>query len=96
MKLVGTHEELTLAKGQNSKEVLSLTNETNSLKEQLHEKKHLIVQFQQRMNDKEQEIIHLQHQLEGRDKLHLENERNFLRDIRNREDANKDVVKRMQ
>lgn len=89
LSLVEKHEQLVQNNGEKSNDILVLTAETNHLKQILAENKLLIAKYSNRLKEKDQEMHDLAEQLRDKNKVHLDYERTFMKDLKSKElDAN--------
>ena len=62
-----------------------LTSELNQLKQEIIKRKELLASYQARLDEKDKEIKKIHDTLADRNVVHLENERSFLHDLKQKE-----------
>ena len=73
-----------------------LSTELNQLKQEIIKRKELLTSYQTRLDDKDKEIKKIHDTLADRNKVHLENERSFLHDLKQKDESHQHITLRMR
>ena len=73
-----------------------LTSELNQLKQEIIKRKQLLTSYQTRLDDKDKEFKKIHETLADRNKVHLENERSFLHDLKQKDESHQNLTLKLK
>ena len=73
-----------------------LSNQLQSLKEEINKKQKLLADYEQRLQQKDLELRAVKEKILDRDKSHIEHERTFINDLKQREESHLHLKQEIQ